>query len=386
MLNDDSAKDVSQRSPGPGATENVESISPPEYRTPQKSVPKCPYSDSRLKKSVSHQRSTPKTPSRVRTSTPSISGNTPSSNRILEERLLQQGLMRKMTPNGGSSEEESPPPPQDELVYNYEQVPPMVGSSYKIIYMIRHGESLGQTATRAVRCTDPSLRDCALSRRGQEQARQLRQYFADDGMPKIQLVLCSPLARAIQTAGLAFGRDDTDQNDDAAVEGYSHPTQIIIHYHLRELGSNIPENQPRSMKQVKRHLIAHGGIDASVWERQIDTLSLELPPRNDWSAKKHLKSHCDDDDVHSSWPYQNQEHSPDVIRRDYVQYVLHWLAAARPETCVAVVCHYHVIRTALTAPSSPYRKGKGCNMNVKNASPIKCHLCTLTGQLTLAPS
>jgi broad specificity phosphatase PhoE len=382
MVKDDSAEVVSPKSSG--TTDDAE-LNSPEYRTPQKSLPRHSYISSTLTKSVSHQQSTPKTPSGIRMSTPSTSVSTPSSKRDVDECLLQQGLLRKMAPNGGKTDE-SPTPPKDVLErHGYvTPVPPMLSGSFKIIYMIRHGESLGQKATRSVRSSDPSLRDCALSRRGQEQAQQLRRYFAEEGMPKIQLVLCSPLTRAIQTASLAFGRGDTLLNDDAAVEG---PPKIMIHYHLRELGSNIPENQPRSMKQVKRDLVASEGIDTSIWERQIDTLSLEPPPRSDWSARKQFNTPRDgNDDLHSVWPYQNQEHFPNVLRRDYVQYVLHWLAAARPETCVAVVCHYHVIRAALTEASSPYKKGKGCGMNVKNAAPIKCHLCTLTGQLRLAPS
>jgi hypothetical protein len=38
---------------------------------------------------------------------------------------------------------------------------------------------------------------------------------------------------------------------------------------------------------------------------------------------------------------------PNALRRESIADILYWLVHGRTETCVAIVCHYHVIRAAL---------------------------------------
>jgi len=61
-------------------------------------------------------------------------------------------------------------------------------------WFLRHGESEGNNARLL-----QGRADFPLSQRGREQARRVAGWFADKG---IRAVLCSPLARAAQTAGI----------------------------------------------------------------------------------------------------------------------------------------------------------------------------------------
>ena len=334
---------------------------------------------------------------------------------------------------------------------------------YKTIYFIRHGESLGQIATTQDRRHNMKLKDCGLSPLGIRQSQHQLRYFFHE-IPKIELVLCSPLTRAVQTAILAFGsdidattppsnRDHSDRwqapmatiNSDTVEEQNPSPTasrapsKISIHYHLREMGSNIPENQPRTMKQVCDYLIRVGTIrNKREWDALIDTDTLHPPPpssssllqlsgRNQYSQSaspspiqtkqanhtcvntndtvNHSNVNAEDDNIspiHRNWPYgNNTDNVPNVLRRDYVQYILQWIAVHRKETNIAIVCHYHVIRAALSSSHSwnskrgsssstkktnattPVKQGT-TDLRPQNAQPIKCYLCTWTGHLILA--
>jgi broad specificity phosphatase PhoE len=178
----------------------------------------------------------------------------------------------------------------------------------QIVYLIRHGESLGQCASdESVRRTDTKLLDCSLSEKGEQQALAITKLFQEELYNEIEYVVCSPLTRAIQTAILAFPNKP-----------------IIIHYELREIGTFIPENIPRPIEQVL-HDIHTKYSDYTM--SNIDHTT-HLP---------------------SSWP-RNHDLTPKVIRRDKVlnDVFLNYIGKVRPAKSVAVVCHYHVIRAALT--------------------------------------
>jgi broad specificity phosphatase PhoE len=180
-------------------------------------------------------------------------------------------------------------------------------SKTKTIYFIRHGESLGQTVNEKTRRIDPTLIDCGLSDHGMIQAKELRDRFHDHNLiDTIELVVSSPLTRALQTAYIAFPH-----------------TPIIIDYNLREIGTMIPENIPRSMKDVLSDI----GYDRTT--HHIDSISLK--PEN--------------------WP-KCHDQTPKVLRKDQIQQSIQYLATNRSEQTIAVVCHYHVIRTALYHVSS----------------------------------
>lgn len=194
----------------------------------------------------------------------------------------------------------------------------------KRLYLIRHGESMGQTAKRRGmnRKTDDRLRDAALTNQGIWQAQQLIDYPFD---PPVELVVSSPLTRALHTAVLGFEEE--------------YP--ILVHYGLCELGgSKIPENMPRLMKQVL------ADIDGST--ATLDYTSLKpdkWPPTFDVMAKR-CKS---------------------------LAQAMQYLYDDRPEQSIAVVCHYNVIRQIVEDAGS---------LRPENANPIHCELQP-TGQVVL---
>lgn len=198
--------------------------------------------------------------------------------------------------------------------------PSNTSSTAKTIYLIRHGESLGQKADSEVaRRNDKNLIDCGLSKLGMWQAEvQIRNLLTEEEMNSIELVVSSPLTRAIQTAVLAFP-----------------DKPILIHYDLREVGTLIPENIPRPMKQVFDDLdippTVYNNIDYSTYQ-----------PDN--------------------WP-KNHDVTPKVVRNDRIRNVFQSVIATRPERIIAVICHYHVIRSALCNPTfSSFASPKKLNL------------------------
>jgi broad specificity phosphatase PhoE len=231
--------------------------------------------------------------------------------------------------------------------------PPLVPStlypatSGHYVYLIRHGESNGQLVNSMQRRGDLSLVDCGLSALGQQQARSMKERH---NLPPMDMILSSPLTRALQTAVLAFPT----------------ATQIFVNYDLREFGggnkggrSIIPENQPRPWNQV----------------------FADLPP--DSHFKIDIRSFAQEDRHHClSWPNHHAT-SPIVLRRRYIHEVFRSLAAQmrsqRRPRHIAVVCHFHVIRAALTDPEKGF-----CDSQIQpiNATPISCYL-TSEGRLIL---
>lgn len=247
----------------------------------------------------------------------SYSNVTPDKNRRLSRKLAyeQQGLLSPSSP---------PPSLQQPSIQQDIKEP-------KLIYLIRHGESMGQRATRKARESDPSLIDCGLSPTGIQQAKLLHETLNG----AVDLVVCSPLTRALETALLVFSS-----------------VEILCHYHLREIGSRYTENCPRPMSQVLQDL-EKKDYDIS----QVNVTMLQ--PQN--------------------WP-EHHDVSPSIIRRrDHIPSVLKWLAMARPERVIAIVCHYHVIRAALSRSDGSLDE----SIQPRNCLPIACHLCPQTGCLKL---
>lgn len=215
----------------------------------------------------------------------------------------------------------------------------------RIVYLIRHGESKGQAAkSREIRQKDPNLLDCRLTHLGQEQARRIPALLGAEVYSKIDYIVCSPLTRALETAVLAFPQ---------------HP--ILVSYDLREVGSPIPENMPRKTKDVLLDLQDHlpEGVDS--FPIDVQSLKPELWPRR-------------------------AETPPKVVRRDRIRQVFEWLTDALPEHVreIAVVCHYHVIRTALSDPyDAQHAQFVHSSVHPVNARPIRCEL-TEDGKLHLA--
>ena len=193
----------------------------------------------------------------------------------------------------------------------------------KTIYLIRHGQSLGQAASKigVDRKTSPSLRDCDLTEKGKSEARCIPESLGEEAMASIELVISSPLTRALHTALLGFPAKN-----------------ILVHFDLREMGSRVPENIPRDMNHVLKDL------DYIIRERDANTtIDVEsLQPKD--------------------WP---RDYSPAVVKRDRVRKVLHWIYNERPESTIAIVCHYNVVRAAVV---------DGNQLRPRNALPIPCRL------------
>lgn len=234
----------------------------------------------------------------------------------------------------------------------------------KNIVLIRHGESLGQTARRRGQSrSDPRLVDCFLSSKGIQEASQLRsngilnQYDFD-------LVCTSPLSRALLTCILALGHIIEDEllleekHQSGVLTFTSTPvpsitptrttrTPFIARADICEIGKGIPENQGRPLGPLVKDLKKKLSIVSS-------------------SAK--CMDHIDFSMLPISWPEIEGTSSG---RKHGVASFLAWLTS-RPEENVAIVCHYNVIKWML----------QNAIDRVPNCTPIECIL-TDEGELLL---
>ena len=187
----------------------------------------------------------------------------------------------------------------------------------KTIILIRHGKSLGQTAKqRGISRKDSSLLDADLSQEGQLQAIDLEKYpLIQKYIHDIDLVIVSPLTRALRTATLGFNH----LND---------KVPFICYPGLKEKNSNpkkvIPENIARPIKKI---------VEEN--KKLLQRVNFDLIPEN--------------------WPSEFYSHTLDHLN--------HWLLA-RPETTIVVVCHYNIIKTLV-----PHY-----DQIISNCTPILCSL------------
>ena len=174
--------------------------------------------------------------------------------------------------------------------------------SAKTIHLIRHAQSEHNARVRAVPDEDtvrydPAMRDAPLTAIGHAQA----QALADDmaALPEVELVVTSPLTRAIQTMTHAF-------------RAHRAP-RVVEHLHREHLDSFCDVGRaPADLSQAFPALsFAH--LDNPWW-------------------------HTDPDD---DGPFA-REPIPVLERR--VQTFADWLAA-RPETTIAVIGHGTFLRT-----------------------------------------
>ncbi|GAX27642.1 hypothetical protein FisN_13Hh267 [Fistulifera solaris] len=196
----------------------------------------------------------------------------------------------------------------------------------RTVYLIRHGQSKGQVASEDDRRFDESLTDCGLTDLGKEQAANIL-------LSEIDLIVCSPLTRALQTALIAFPEH----------------SQIVCNYDLREVGSMIPENLPRKIHEVQ--------ADLQEWGLDVAKIDFESQKPDQWPNR--------------------HETPPKVVRRDRIRDVFVRLAEKLPPDMerIAVICHYHVIRTALSDPfDAKQSRDIQRNLHPKNAEPIRCLL------------
>ena len=282
----------------------------------------------------------------------------------------------------------------------------------KKLVLIRHGESLGQVSGRKHgwdRKTDVRLCDCPLTHNGQHQARQLSSRFVASSADKanimmkdddssrggsrywneIELVISSPLTRALQTTLLAFG---------------NHAINILVSYEIREIGSRIiPENIPRDMKSVLGDLNPLLMNGRKVFTTTTTTTTKPTPKTNEDETDDDMEIDSGFDNVHDTtfiqrpsgpptsvetsvldvatlqpkdWP---RDSTPNIVKKDRIKSFLQYLYHDRPEESIAVVCHYNVIRSmvvdnpASSTPSSG-RNRTSNTLRPQNAEPIYCYL------------
>mmetsp|Transcript_15951 Transcript_15951/g.20247 ORF Transcript_15951/g.20247 Transcript_15951/m.20247 type:complete len:251 (+) Transcript_15951:75-827(+) len=202
----------------------------------------------------------------------------------------------------------------------------------KNIVLIRHGESLGQTArARGVsRQRDDSLTDCFLSQKGIQQAYDLRGEISDlHNEYKFELICMSPLTRAVATCVLGLGHL-SEQRAAEEQEGQGEAVPFLCHPDLAETGGRIPENQGRPIKKVVKDIEQKLCHFPSTYEA-VNDIDFSLLP--------------------SSWPRHQGE----------VAYFMEWLGT-RMETSIAIVCHHNVIQALL---------GYACE-RIPNCVPLQC--------------
>eukprot|EP00040_Diaphanoeca_grandis_P011090 m.56763 g.56763 ORF g.56763 m.56763 type:complete len:250 (+) comp22289_c0_seq1:195-944(+) len=169
-----------------------------------------------------------------------------------------------------------------------------VSPNSKTIVLVRHGESEAQAAkSNGISRTDPSLRDCSITRKGRKQAEDFCKQWGS--APQPDLIVVSPLKRALETSFLCFPGDEIKR---------------VMHPSIAEVGSKIPENMPRSVKALDR-----------------DRDLLHFPA---WQTidKGHLPT---------DWPECTVPTLP--------QFTL-WLEQL-PHAHIVVVCHHNIIQSLL---------------------------------------
>lgn len=181
----------------------------------------------------------------------------------------------------------------------------------KTVYLMRHAESEGQASKKnGIERTDKSLLDCRITKIGEVQAR----YSWDDNKVLPELIVVSPLTRAIQTALIAF-------------EKYRIPT--VCHPDLRESGSSkLPENTFRGVEDLfnDKKLKKYHGF------REIDFGLLEMGVSFPETPRKKTVKYLYDD-------------------------LLTWLYK-RPEKTILLVTHYNVIKNILPSITEPVENAK----------------------------
>merc|ERR1711871_497855 len=253
--------------------------------------------------------------------------------------------------------------------------PQMESSSYgtrgpaaapKTIVLVRHGESQGQTCkSRGLNRKDPSLRDCDLTRLGQQQAKTVQQLLSCTP----QLIVTSPLTRALHTTLLAFGPCS------GASEWLA---PVVAHPNIIERGSGIPENMPSSLSTLFRSPLSavpgFSDIDFSLIPDGWPDFPCDVSNEATFEKGRDGRGSRQEGANNKRAKGQGQGRA-DTRSADFVE----WLTQ-RPEDEIIVVCHHNTIQELLRAECG----------RVDNCFPIACcigvdgelHMCNPTGVST----
>lgn len=200
----------------------------------------------------------------------------------------------------------------------------------KHVFLIRHGESIAQGYGRKLRWRADSdfLRDAALAPSGEIQASSLRNALA----PSPELVVCSPLTRAMQTALLAFG--------DVGVPIVPHPA--LREVPPRGYGPSGTHQQPECRGRPAKVLLADARlVAAGLIDARVDWALLPAGEEAWWSDAVEEES---------------------AFEKRLVAFSC-WLLERR-EASVAVVCHFNVIQHLLRIRG----------LKVENCRPFICEV------------
>jgi len=203
----------------------------------------------------------------------------------------------------------------------------------KLVWHVRHGQSTGNVAKEIARAADngtgenlheiqyqaeTAYIDAPLTDLGLSQAEKAREYVAS-WHEKPQLIVCSPLTRAIQTAAVMF--------KDVLGDGHA---RMVIRPELREFWANNNENMGRTLAELN----ACPHLQALL---QLPTVQFALSSDATADWKEQWDTHHARGD--GSW----QEHVTDVTRLLASRV---WLGR-QPETKIAVVSHWGTINNSL---------------------------------------
>eukprot|EP01052_Picozoa_sp_SAG31_P029787 SAG31_NODE_2995_length_4804_cov_9.959192_1_plen_326_part_00 len=181
-----------------------------------------------------------------------------------------------------------------------------ISSSARTLVCIRHGQSIAQACPHTERKQSVDLLDASLSNFGIEQCKSMAASLSTT-CSEVELVVVSPLTRALQTALLLFG---------------STSIPILVHPAVAEIGS-IPENTGRPLREL-----------------QADP-KLRILPR---FTEIDLSLLVGSDGSESNWPRKWQA----CASANFVK----WLAQDRSERNVALVSHSNFLGQLM-----PWRQG-----------------------------
>jgi len=225
----------------------------------------------------------------------------------------------------------------------------MIPAATKEVVLLRHARSLGQVAHPRARRSSDALVDAALSPGGWQQARLLRVAVARPGSRvAVDLVVTSPLTRALQTAVAVFSGALGADADEGAWR------KFVVAPDLAEVDSSrhvIPENRGRPLAHVARDRAA----DLSV-VRHMDLARVEALG---WPAQERPPNPGEAEDSRAR--HGRRDGDARHHRRRDVRDTLEWVLD-RPEPRVVLVTHHNWIQGAVATGCAPPR--------VENATPM----------------
>ena len=218
----------------------------------------------------------------------------------------------------------------------------------KTLYLIRHGrtemnEYLARHRWDDARFTDPMLFDTRLTSEGEAQAVALR-AITEKLKPEPQLIVASPLRRALRTAELAFG-----------LERYAAtPRVTCVHarervFHASDVGRPASEVRRDFPEWCVEELRAAHGDDAPWWyaggdDDVADDADLSGGTKaKTWTTRVHKQTENDGETDDESSPVLRSgvPSEPSEVFEARMARLKAWLES-RPESHIAIVAHWGV--------------------------------------------